>query len=372
MILKILMLEDFNVDADLIKRQLKKDHLEFISEQVDTKEEFEKAIKEFRPHIILSDHSLPQFNSIAALKIAKEELPHVPFILVTGSVSEEFAVSCIKAGASDYILKSNLARLASAIKSSLEKTKLTTEYNFIKKLNDEIELKNEELRYLNQEKDRFVGMVSHDLQNYVSTMTYTLSIINKDTDSLNETQHNSIKKLERTTGNMHKLLNDFLIVNRIHNGIIQPLYNLVNLGALVGEIIEGSEDIAARKNIKIHYTNKYADAFFRTDASYVGIIVENLISNALKYSPPDKVVEIKVGKKDGNPYFEVKDHGPGIPASDIPKMYIRFQKLTPKPTAGEPSNGLGLSIVRDLTNALKAKIECLTEVGKGTTFTVLF
>ena len=144
------MLEDFIEDADLIERQLTRDKVRFISQRVDTRDEFESAIKQFRPDVILSDHSLPQFNSIAALKIAKEEMPNVPFILVTGSVSEEYAVSCMKAGADDYILKTNLSRLPAAIETSLQKHKLEEENIIIKRLNAEIEKKNSELDYLNQ------------------------------------------------------------------------------------------------------------------------------------------------------------------------------------------------------------------------------
>src|SRR5579872_5136135 len=110
MSMKILMLEDDATDADLIKRALSKDKLEFNSECVNAENAFIHALYEFKPDVILSDHALPQFNSIAALKLAKKIIPDSPFILVTGSVSEEFAVSCIKSGADDYILKTNLTR----------------------------------------------------------------------------------------------------------------------------------------------------------------------------------------------------------------------------------------------------------------------
>src|ERR1700722_8989462 len=136
--LKILMLEDNAVDADLIIRQLHNDKLEFESEVVVTKGEYIIALDEFNPDIILSDHSLPQFDSLSALAIAKEKKPGIPFIIVTGSVSEEYAVTCMKSGADDYILKDSLTRLTSAIKSSLEIEKLKTENVLIKELNNEI------------------------------------------------------------------------------------------------------------------------------------------------------------------------------------------------------------------------------------------
>src|SRR5688500_2174415 len=103
--LRILMLEDIPDDAGLIERTLAKQKLNFVGKRVDTKEEFIESLDEFRPDIILSDHVLPQFNSLEALSICKRVGLNVPFILVTGTVSEEFAVSCMKEGADDYVLK---------------------------------------------------------------------------------------------------------------------------------------------------------------------------------------------------------------------------------------------------------------------------
>jgi two-component system, sensor histidine kinase and response regulator len=104
----------------------------------------------------------------------------------------------------------------------------------------------------------------------------------------------------------------------------------------------------------------------------LGIIIDNLISNAIKYSPKGSAIDIKTNKTGDKYSFEIKDHGLGIPASDMAKLYGRFQKLTARPTGGEPSNGLGLSIVKDLVDALKGTIECISKEGKGTTFIVKF
>src|SRR5579864_4597434 len=105
--LRILMLEDLEEDAGLLDRVLSKEKIAFTRIRVESRDEFINALGSFDPDLILSDHALPQFNSIEALKIAQEKKPEVPFIIVTGSVSEEFAVSCIKKGANDYVLKSN-------------------------------------------------------------------------------------------------------------------------------------------------------------------------------------------------------------------------------------------------------------------------
>src|SRR5687767_2272080 len=117
--LRILMLEDHEEDAGLVDRILQREKVPFTRIRVDTREDVIQALSTYKPDVILSDHSLPQFNSIEALKICQSKKIDIPFILVTGAVSEEFAVNCLKRGADDYILKSNLSRLPLAIRYAL-------------------------------------------------------------------------------------------------------------------------------------------------------------------------------------------------------------------------------------------------------------
>ena len=118
--LKILLLEDNESDAILIQRLLKKDNPYYEFYAVMDEPGYVKALKEFQPDIIVSDNALPQFDATEALLILRERFPHVPFILVTGTVSEEFAVSIIKLGADDYLLKDRLVRLPESIKAALK------------------------------------------------------------------------------------------------------------------------------------------------------------------------------------------------------------------------------------------------------------
>lgn len=119
--LKILLLEDSPTDAELLERFLKKEMPGSTVMHVNNKKSFQDALESFVPEIIISDHSLPQFDSSLALKIARQQNPFIPFILVTGTVSEEFAVNIIKQGADDYFLKDRIKRLPTAIATALQK-----------------------------------------------------------------------------------------------------------------------------------------------------------------------------------------------------------------------------------------------------------
>lgn len=118
--LKILHLEDIATDAELVYRELKRSNIEFDTKLVDNRHDYTLALKHYVPDIILSDHSLPAFNSIEALTILKQSNLNIPFILITATVSEDFAVDVMKAGATDYILKDRLQRLPKAVTNAIE------------------------------------------------------------------------------------------------------------------------------------------------------------------------------------------------------------------------------------------------------------
>ncbi len=118
--IKILMLEDVAADADILVRFLKKEEMQFDYEIVADKASYLLAMQNFKPDVILADHTLPQFNSVEALEIKNQQLPDTVFIIVTGTVSEEFVAEIIKKGADDYILKDRLTRLPVAIKAAIK------------------------------------------------------------------------------------------------------------------------------------------------------------------------------------------------------------------------------------------------------------
>ncbi len=155
--IKILHLEDLPTDAELVAREIKKGGLKVYLRWVDNEKDFRQALSEFTPDIILSDHSLPSFNSLGALKIVHELKITVPFILITSTTSEEIAVSVMRAGAWDYILKDRMGRLPMAVLGAFEKW----------------QNRNEKEKYLEQiirNEKKFRGMIenSYDIVNLVT------------------------------------------------------------------------------------------------------------------------------------------------------------------------------------------------------------
>jgi PAS domain S-box-containing protein len=125
--LKILFVEDVMRDAELVWREIERNNIIYERLLVDNKQAFIDGLKSFGPDLIISDYTLPHFDGMNALLLRNELSPFVPFLLVTGSINEEVAVECMKAGADDYILKDNLSRLGPALVNSINKAKLQKE-----------------------------------------------------------------------------------------------------------------------------------------------------------------------------------------------------------------------------------------------------
>lgn len=117
--IKILIVEDVELDAELTERELKRAKINYISKRVEEENDFIREINEFKPNLILADHSLPHFDGVSALKITREISPDIPFIFVSGKIGEDFAVEMLKKGATDYVLKSNLPKLPHAVQRAL-------------------------------------------------------------------------------------------------------------------------------------------------------------------------------------------------------------------------------------------------------------
>jgi diguanylate cyclase (GGDEF)-like protein/PAS domain S-box-containing protein len=120
--LRILMAEDVAADAELEIRELKRAGLRVVHRIVETEEAFREALRDFRPELILSDFSMPHFDGMLALALARELVPDMPFIFVSGTIGEEYAIRALKNGATDYVLKNNLVRLPAAVERALQDT----------------------------------------------------------------------------------------------------------------------------------------------------------------------------------------------------------------------------------------------------------
>jgi signal transduction histidine kinase len=359
--LKILSLEDLEDDFYLITHALKKSGLDFIAKRVDSKEEFSNALDEFGADVILCDHSLPQFNSNEALRIFHQRKLQIPFILVTGAVSEEFAVSSLKHGADDYVLKSNLARLRNVIDNALkqkeaERAKLEAAQVLARQ--------NETLVKINKELDSFVYSISHNLRAPLMSVLGLLDLARNENNSVvihqyHEMMKSSVCKLDDTLKEILEYSRNArqgLVINEI------DFQKTINDNFERMQFMPGYERI--RKEIFIE-----GDSHFFSDHYRLSLILNNLISNAIKYSDPVKetsFLHITIRLEPEKASLTFKDNGIGIETNYIEKVFNMFFRATEQ----NEGAGLGLYIVKEAVEKLEGRIELESQMGKGTVFKI--
>ena len=176
--------------------------------------------------------------------------------------------------------------------------------------------------------------------------------------------------MEDSCNNMQRLISNLLDINQIERGAIIISKQDIDLDSILSKLEQTFSHLALKKGI--HLTIDRLHETIQTDRDALSRILENLLSNAIKFSPADKMVHLRITKNNSSIKFEIIDQGPGIPNEEIPSLFGKFQKLTNKPTGGEGSTGLGLSIVKELTILLGGEISVSSKLNEGTIFTVVF
>ncbi len=236
--------------------------------------------------------------------------------------------------------------------------------------NEALIIANENLFFMNQEKNHFMDIASHDLQLplvAISMLSETLLKNNLPSGSAEEKQ--VFEMIHDASLEMKTLLANYLSASMSDAGNMQLFIREIDINVLVSDILARYAPMANKKNITLHFKNNKNFLLF-TDRECCAQIIENLISNAVKYTAPGKNVTVAVTGNHKEVKILVGDEGPGIRPEDRPLLFQRFQKLSSRPTGGEMSTGLGLSIVKYLVEQLKGSITVETEFGKGSVFTV--
>jgi len=169
---------------------------------------------------------------------------------------------------------------------------------------------------------------------------------------------------------MAEMVQNLLDANRIERGEMKLDLASTELVALVSSIVETQRPRAAAKQQKIALETDAAPVPALVDSGVMVQVLENLVSNAIKYSPPGRSIFMRLKRDTGTVRIEVQDEGPGLSAEDQKKLFGKFARLSAKPTGGEHATGLGLSIVKRMVEAMNGKVWCESEPGRGATFIV--
>lgn len=216
--------------------------------------------------------------------------------------------------------------------------------------------------------NEFLGMAAHDLRSpLVSIRGFSEILLAEDMGPLNEEQKEFIAIIHRASENMLNLVNELLDIAVIQSGELRLQLIPKSLRDLVEERIRINKIVAERKGISFHADlPQVPDSLF--DPNRISQVLDNLFSNAIKFSPPDSPIHVKLTQERRALKLSVQDKGPGIPPEEQEKLFGTFQKLSARPTAGEQSIGLGLAIVKKIIEAHRGSLQVESQVGVGSTF----
>ncbi|MDB5248287.1 MAG: hybrid sensor histidine kinase/response regulator [Segetibacter sp.] len=395
--LKILILEDNPVDADLILRQLKKSGLSFTSQIVQTREKFENGLENFNPDIILSDYSLPVFDAVTAFRIKQNKCPEIPFIIVSGIIGEENAVELIKDGVTDYAPKNRLISLAQKItralkdteernekKSIAEKLAIQTTELMVAHKNllfqyQEKEKREAELIIINKELLAFSYITSHDLQEPLRKIqTFATNLLDNEQQNLSDKGKHTLQRMELAAARMQHLINDLLALSRVSKTELK--FEHTDLNTIIEEVKTELNDIIQEKQATI-------EAIELCPATIIPFqfrqLLVNLVSNAMKFSKPGVPPHITISSSIINGsdinnqklvpgknycFISVRDNGIGFEPRFSERIFEVFQKLHAKEVY--EGTGMGLAVVKKIVENHKGIITATSELNNGTTLDI--
>ncbi|MBR9978081.1 MAG: tetratricopeptide repeat protein [Bacteroidetes bacterium] len=239
----------------------------------------------------------------------------------------------------------------------------------IAQANEELKRQNTLLEHLNTEKNELMGILSHDLRNPISTIRMLAEAIGEEGRNHEYVQRKA-GQVADTADSLLVLAKNLLDINRLEAGRMQLDSAPVDVTDIIQRAAGNHRSWARTKGIVLDVEVTEQEVIAWGDDAAIMQIVDNLLSNAIKYSNTGTHVHLSIVADVDSVRIIIEDEGPGFSAGDLEKMYRKFTRLSAQPTAGEPSSGLGLSIVRKLVDSMHCDISCSSVEGKGTRFIV--
>jgi len=308
-----------------------------------------------RPDLILLDLLMPEMDGFEVCRRIREipDWAEIPVIFLSSADDKGLIVRALKSGGVDYITKPfNHAELLTRVRTHLA----------LKSARDE-------LKQLAEDRDELLGILTHDLKNHLSGIDLSAQLLRERTDGMADPKLLLMaENISHSSRQILAFVKEFLANASAGHGLrlkTEP----VSLSAAAARVELQHQDAARRKQLTLVAVLPPDDTLVQADPAALYQVLDNLLSNAVKFSAPGKQIRLTVCPPDGR-YVEcqVQDEGPGFSEQDKARMFRRYGRLSARPTGGEPSTGLGLSIVKKLVLAMDGELGCESTPGQGATF----
>jgi signal transduction histidine kinase len=348
--LRILLLEDNSPHAELVQHYLRESGLKFRVTRVETRDDFIAQLESDPPDMILSDYALPAFDGYAALAIAKEKTPNVPFIFVTGTMGEEVAIETLKNGATDYVLKTRLARLgpavARALRESADRRERQRAEDKLRRSLEQLRALTNYLQYVREEERTRIAREVHDeLGQALTGLKLDLSLLAKrlpqGSRELHEKTRTMISHIDATIQTVRR------IATELRPGILDSL-------GLVAAIEWQANEFQTRSGVPCEVTATIDDAHLPHDFTTVFFrIFQETLTNVIRHAKATRV-EVQLEEADDDRLvMKVRDNGRGISEEDQVK-----------------TTSFGLVGMRERAMLIGGEVTLQGSPGKGTTVTL--
>lgn len=253
-----------------------------------------------------------------------------------------------------------------------QKRKIESQQEDIQRKNDQLINRNAKLVALNEEKNYLVSILAHDLRGPLTGIMGYSGLLSKGAVLEEKDKQKYLESINGSAHRMNKMINKILGQNVLAGGEQQVLKEKIDIIQLSQDIYSRYLPYAQRKSIGLILDLPKGSSLLETDYLLLQLILENLLGNAIKFSEGDTTVTFGVKSNEKGITFSIADQGPGFTSEDQANLYSRLKPLSAKPTGDETSTGLGLSIVKKYVTELGGKVWLESEVGKGSTFYVMF
>ena len=364
--------------------------------------EARKMVRDQEFDLVLTDLRLEDGDGLEVLRAVREHFPETVTIMLTGYASLESAIQALRVGAYDYLVKpSEVEELRSTVARGIERRRLGLELKSrvveLERANKEVadlnsslqrrideataELKERyvQLKELDRMKSQFLSIASHELKTPITAMSGFLQValrrVRRMSDGEggqppNESLRAVVEQLEvvyRQTGKLARLIDELLDVSRIQTGRIEFRYGDVDLGELADEVAMRMQLTTTTHQIKV---KREDGAVVTADRDHIEQVLNNLVTNAIKYSPGGGSIVIAVGREDGGVRVSVRDQGIGIPEKELESIFGLFYRSPDRAARDQAGMGLGLYISKEIVSRHGGRIWAESNGEGGSTFHV--
>jgi two-component system sensor histidine kinase/response regulator len=318
---------------------------------------------------VLLDLNLPDSAGLDTLHNILEACD-LPTVVITSSGDRTTAAAAILAGADDYLVKGPLdaKMLGQTLSHTMERHRFRAK---LKRMAQELRLKNERLEQIDQQKNHMLGMAAHDIRNPLGIILGYAKFLQADAGPILSAEHRAfLDAITQSSEFVLGLVEQLLDISTIESGKLNIERSPVDLVRLATSHIDLIGILAIRKNIRITLDASCESVIVNADAVKIEQVLSNLTGNAIKFSAPGTSILVRVNSSPGRAEFSVQDEGPGIPREELNLLFRPFSTTSVRATNGERSTGLGLAIARRVVEGHGGEITVVSQIGKGSTFRV--